>query len=566
LVNISTRAYADLEGSSLQAIAGFVLSGTGKKRVLVKAAGSTLGQYGIAQPLQDPTMGFFSGSNKTYALDDWRSDSNFNRISTINANPLHDSESAFLMELSPGAYTVHMGASYTGYTQNGKMTGVGLVSIEEDKGATATPSPGGTLPSPTSHLLPDTGISATQCAKRGTDVVSLCTDADAIAQQDGNTGLDVTSANDSDGKLGFSYSRVSNFALTECVKDNITGLTWEGKTADGGLRDRNNTYTNYRDARQGDVGAYVNLVNGQGLCGYTDWRIPNTHELQSIIDYGVAYPGPTIDIRWFPNTKDGFYWTDAVDATYYDNAMRIPFSFGGIGAANRKETFHVRLVRGTQAKGLNRYTYSSDGSEVTDTTTGLVWKRCPEGMTWSGSTCAGTSHLMTQETALTIGNSNGWRLPNVKELFSIIDSTRLFPSIDATAFPNSPQSWFRSSTPNVYNSKTSWTVDFQQGDVSDGSPKSALLPARLVRTTESGTAPSPTAPVTIYKRGVQCETTTYTVSYLGTQTANLLETCPGAVVSMCGTPDQKIYAAGVTAIDATLNANKGWSTTRPTCN
>ncbi len=78
--------------------------------------------------------------------------------------------------------------------------------------------------------------------------------------------------------------------------------------------------------------------------------------------------------------------------------------------------------------------------------------------------------------------------------------------------------------------------------------------------------PSLTAPVTIYKRGVQCETTTYTVSYLGTQTANLLETCPGAVISMCGTPDQKIYAAGVTAIDATLNAGAGWSTTRPTCN
>lgn len=138
LVNISTRAYADLEGSSRQAIAGFVLSGTGKKRVLVKAVGSTLGQYGIAQPLQDPTIGFFSGANRTYALDNWRSDPNSNGVLTVNASPLHDDEAAFLMELSPGAYTVHMGASYTGYTQYGKMTGVGLFSIEEDRGSSYT--------------------------------------------------------------------------------------------------------------------------------------------------------------------------------------------------------------------------------------------------------------------------------------------------------------------------------------------------------------------------------------------------------------------------------------------
>jgi hypothetical protein len=142
LVNISTRAYSDLEGTSQQAIAGFILSGTGKKRVLIKGAGPVLTKYGIVQALQDPIVGFFSGATKTYSLDNWRTDSHFNTVLTVNGTPLEDAESGFLMELSPGAYTVHMGASLAGQAQ-GKTVGVGLISMDEDKGVTASAPSGG---------------------------------------------------------------------------------------------------------------------------------------------------------------------------------------------------------------------------------------------------------------------------------------------------------------------------------------------------------------------------------------------------------------------------------------
>jgi hypothetical protein len=90
-------------------------------------------------------------------------------------------------------------------------------------------------------LLTDTGITASQCYKAGSDTLVSCTDAAAIAlndKQDGMLGRDVTTPDNADGKLGFSYSTVpnpagGNFDVTECVKDNITGLTWEGKTATG---------------------------------------------------------------------------------------------------------------------------------------------------------------------------------------------------------------------------------------------------------------------------------------------------------------------------------------------
>lgn len=117
-----------------------------------------------------------------------------------------------------------------------------------------------------------------------------------------------------------------------CVRDNVTGLMWEMKTA-GGLRDWDQTYTNYDstvsaqkldsatnvlsnptqdeiDAPTNSVG-FKNTVNATNLCGFNDWRLPTLEELQSIVKNGGAFPGPTIDATWFPNTKPLAFWTSS---------------------------------------------------------------------------------------------------------------------------------------------------------------------------------------------------------------------------------------------------------------
>lgn len=106
---------------------------------------------------------------------------------------------------------------------------------------------------------------------------------------------------------------------------------------------------------------------------------------------------------------------------------------------------------------------SADGTEVTDTSTGLVWRRCSAGQTYSQGTCIGSAGTYTHEGALAYARTQvGWRLPSVKELASIVDDQRRLPSIDPSAFPATSVQYYWSSSSD---GSISWSVDFHAGYV-----------------------------------------------------------------------------------------------------
>lgn len=251
------------------------------------------------------------------------------------------------------------------------LSSLGACGGGDNGTAGVTTDPAVNTPAQSPSWLTDTGVTASQCYEAGSNVLVSCTSAGALAlnnAQDGMRGRDVNSSSATDGKLGFSYSTVGSYAKTECVKDNVTGLIWEGKTADGGLRDFNKTYTFYDntalaqsrigsayvnptqaqiDAATNAVG-YVNAVNAAGLCGASDWRLPTADELQSLVDYGVAYPGPTLDTTWFPNTQGKSFWSSSPNVGGASYAWYVGFDYGDVYGSGRGSSLPVRLVRAGQ--------------------------------------------------------------------------------------------------------------------------------------------------------------------------------------------------------------------------
>jgi len=131
---------------------------------------------------------------------------------------------------------------------------------------------------------------------------------------------------------------------------------------------------------------------------------------------------------------------------------------------------------------------NGDGT-VTHTKTGLMWKQCSEGL--SGAACAtGTAITYTWQAALqaaqTLNTTGGgfatytdWRLPNVKELNSIIESQCNGPSINVTVFPAALTANHWSASPSG-NAANAWLTDFFTG-LDFPQLKSNSYSVRLVR-------------------------------------------------------------------------------------
>jgi hypothetical protein len=357
--------------------------------------------------------------------------------------------------------------------------------------------------------LNDTGL--VRCTR---DFATYTTDC-AGTGQDAETGRDVTHPARGDGRNGFSFQKVCNSGQVAgtgtctneavlgpgpddwgCTADRVTGLVWEVKTADDGLRDGRKTYTNLGGGDSGDTSGFVTAVNAAGLCGASDWRLPTTYELQNIDDFNARGAAPAIDVDWFPNTAARSYWTgDAyfaqptvawlVQARMHSNNTNVV----GLG---RSAPLAVRLVRdpAPPQDELQRFVASAGGQEVTDRITKLVWRRCVEGMHFDGSTCTGNFLNLTLPDALghanAVAQASGqpWRLPNAKELHSITDEAVNTPAIDATVFPGTPAAKQWTSTVISWHSPTGgWVVDFNDARVL-AYYQGFAFPSRLVRTAD----------------------------------------------------------------------------------
>lgn len=240
------------------------------------------------------------------------------------------------------------------------------------------------------------------------------------------------------------------------VVDPTTGLEWE----------RNPPTTNISHALA--ISYCENLV----LAGFDDWRVPSYLEMVSLIDFGRV--GPPFASTPFPGIpSNSFYWLSTDRAGVPAEAYGINTNYAVTRVRTKTETDGsiARCVRGTGFSGG----LAVAGGSVTDARTGLVWQSATAStdMTWVNA--------LAYCEALVLDTRSDWRLPNGKELMSIVDPTLANPSI-SPVFSSRPATvfWTSSALPGL--PADAYAINFNFG-VSDGinTPTTALRSVRCVR-------------------------------------------------------------------------------------
>lgn len=133
----------------------------------------------------------------------------------------------------------------------------------------------------------------------------------------------------------------------------------------------------------------------------------------------------------------------------------------------------------------NRFTILNGGSEVKDNATGLIWQRCSIGQTWNIRGCGATieAKRLTWHEALKEAHAlgNGYRLPNIRELTSIVEVSCIYPAINTTIFPNTASDFYWSSSPNAGYISHAMGIFFGTGTTTDYNDKSNGSYVRAVR-------------------------------------------------------------------------------------
>ncbi|MEE8482796.1 MAG: DUF1566 domain-containing protein [Acidiferrobacterales bacterium] len=180
-------------------------------------------------------------------------------------------------------------------------------------------------------------------------------------------------------KIGHADGELHESASTwDCVEDKSSGLIWERKTQDRGLRDAGNFYSWYdpnelsngghvgaadngkcRGGINCDTDAYVKAINALKLCGFSDWRLPTRADLMSLVQYGEKGKG-LINRHFFPTATSDWYWAMDSDNLNPSRAWYVLFFNGRYMKASKSEAKRIRLVRTRSERSMRNMAKKSE--------------------------------------------------------------------------------------------------------------------------------------------------------------------------------------------------------------
>jgi hypothetical protein len=296
------------------------------------------------------------------------------------------------------------------------------------------------------------------------------------------------------------------------VTDNLTGLIWLKNANCFGGKDWEQALITANGLASGSCGLSDNSTAGR-------WRLPNVKELQSLIDFAYYHPAlsnaagtgkwvegdPFInvlstDFHWSSssyayNTSDRAWyvgiWFSRVEYNDLGNSGKVwPVQTGGSSSAGVPRTGQTPTVPlnpaptgsdGVLQKGVAwpnpRFKDNANGT-VTDNLTGLIWLKnanCFGKKLWTEALSAANG-LANGSCGLSDNSTAGrWRLPNVKELQSLIDFAHHSPALSNVAgtgkwvegdpFIEVQSTSYWSSSSDAYITSMAWSVPMWSGSV-----------------------------------------------------------------------------------------------------
>ena len=317
---------------------------------------------------------------------------------------------------------------------------------------------------------------------------------------------------DSDYTAASNQPSYSNYLIgtASVTVDNNTGLMWVKDMAQASM---NGTY----NVANG-IAACTVTINTNKFAGFTDWRLPSEKELLSIVR--LSGSSPFIDTTYFTTTSAPYWPSTLIDTTWGWAVFFNNYTSGGMNLIAKATAEYIRCVRGgntktgtgpsnhdfSHRKNINTswqgiqfsagddsnyqfvsstpsYTiknYVGVSSVTIDNNTGLMWIYNPSAADVGMSGVYSYENGITACENLNYAGFTDWRMPNIKEFFSITNSPLV--TFDPAYFgPSRGNTYWKSNTTD--NTTTSRAMVIFSDYAHEPTPvaKTSTGPIRCVR-------------------------------------------------------------------------------------
>ncbi|MBW2107762.1 MAG: DUF1566 domain-containing protein [Deltaproteobacteria bacterium] len=265
--------------------------------------------------------------------------------------------------------------------------------------------------------------------------------------------------------------------------DMLTGCQWTRNASPAGF-----------PLSWAEAHAFIEDMNAHHSFGYHDWRLPERNELFSLVSHQQINPSLPAG-HPFENVFTGYYWTAAPCARFTSQAWYVHLGGARVFKGMKHGSYMVWPVRGgslapcdascrqatDHGLGLR---FSRGDQTVVDRFTGLEWTKRASGLpgpvNWKSALKA-----VEQMNAECAHGSSDWRLPNIRELESLVDLIFHSPALPQDHPFDHVQAYYWSSTTSAYDPSYAWVLYLVDGAVGVGYKQNQDFFAWAVRRADS---------------------------------------------------------------------------------